>query len=162
MLCFPHSTAPIPTLQPGCQFIISRVWFLGVLKVSRFPLPWWPPSRISIHLQHPGHFGSLLFGNACPDPLLLQFLSTGRDFRPTCHNLPVFYHGKSPTKNWLQSCCSCLDGGGGVDPGPNSSYRDLIGEQVPSSDTGIGPSTLYLNTTYQHRTSNTEANVYWE
>ena len=51
----------------------------------------------------------------------------------------------------------------GWDPGPNSSYRDLIGEQVlPSSDTGIGPSTLYLNTTYQHRTSNTEANVYWE
>lgn len=51
----------------------------------------------------------------------------------------------------------------GWDPGPNSSYRDLIGEQVlPSSDTGIGPSTLYLNTTYQHLTSNTEANVYWE
>ena len=49
------------------------------------------------------------------------------------------------------------------DPGPNSSYRDLIGEQVlPSSDTGTGPSTLYLNTTYQHLTSNTEANVYQE
>lgn len=41
---------------------------------------------------------------------------------------------------------------GARDPGPNSSYRDLIGEQVlPSSDTGIGPSTLYLRTTYQHR-----------
>lgn len=154
-----YSEVPIPTcLAPrspvaGCG--------LGFLK-SQDSYPRLPPWRIPMHLQGPGHPSSLPFGKALPRPFcssVCHQAGTSGTHVTTC---PLLME-KSLTKSWLWLCCSCWDGGEGWDHGPNSSYRDLAGEQVQlSSDIGIVPLALYLNSTYQCLTFYTETNVRWE
>lgn len=126
----------IPQLpsQPSLAASSSLAGYsLGVLKVSRFL------SMVATikdpHLSATSWpFRSTTVWSGFAQILLLQFLSTGRDFRPTCHNVPIFIMEKSPTKNWLQSRCSCLDGGGGVGSWPQ--------QFLQGSDWGTGAAQL--------------------
>lgn len=114
-----------------------------------------------MYLQYHGPFSPLLFVKALTQTLLLQFLSPGRDIRHTCYKCPDS-SWKNLTENWLHYAAAA---GSRVrwDHGPNSSYRDLVGEQVQlSSDTEIVPLAPYLNSIYQHLTFYTQANIYWK